>query len=109
MTARRSLNGSGPPSPRPAWTSSSSSPFHAGRTSHTPHDFIAERVAEYPGRAVGFASVDPNDPGAADEFERAVTTHGLRGLKISPTYQSIDPRSAACWRLYEIAEAHRTP
>ena len=76
---------------------------------HTPHEFIAEQVARFPGRAVGFASVDPRDPGAADEFERAVTTHGLSGLKISPTYQAIDPRGPECWRLYEIADHHRTP
>ena len=76
---------------------------------HTPHEFIAECVASHAGRAVGFASVDPNDAGAADEFEHAVTVHGLRGLKLSPTYQAIDPRSPECWRLYEIADAHRTP
>ncbi|MFO0996687.1 MAG: amidohydrolase family protein [Alphaproteobacteria bacterium] len=76
---------------------------------HTPHEFIAEYVSHYPGRAVGFASVHPNDKGAADEFERAVTMHGLRGLKLSPTYQAIDPRSRECHQLYEIALQHRVP
>src|SRR5262245_38603894 len=73
---------------------------------HTPHEFIADYVARYPGRAVGFASVHPRDVGAAAEFEHAVTTLGLKGLKLSPTYQAVDPRSIECCRLYEIADHH---
>ena len=82
-------------------------PVHSGLK--TPHDFIAGIVAEYPGRAVGFASVHPRDPGAADELEEAIVRHGMRGLKLSPTYQAIDPRGPECWRLYEIALAHEVP
>ncbi len=82
-------------------------PVHSGLK--TPHDFIAGIVAEYPGRAVGFAAVHPLDPGAPDELEEAITRHGMRGLKLSPTYQAMDPRSAQCWQLYEIALAHRVP
>lgn len=76
---------------------------------HVPNDFITECVAQYPGRAVGFASVDPREPDAGDEFERSVTKLGLRGLKISPTYQAIDPRSPACWKLYEMALHFQVP
>jgi uncharacterized protein len=74
-----------------------------------PNDFIAEYVARYPGRAVGFAAVDPTDEGAAHEFERSVTTLGLRGLKLSPVYHGYDPWSPAVWRLYEMADAFRVP
>ena len=76
---------------------------------HVPNDFIADCVSQYPGRAVGFASVDPRDPDAGDEFERSVTKLGLKGLKLSPTYQAIDPRSPACWKLYEIALHFQVP
>ena len=76
---------------------------------HSPNDYIAEYVARYPGRAVGLGSVDPWDADAADEFEHAVTALGLKGLKLSPTYQAIDPRGPECWRLYEIAAHHRVP
>jgi uncharacterized protein len=62
-------------------------------------------VARYPGRAVGFAAVDPKDADAAREFERSVTKLGLRGLKLSPVYHGFDPWSPAAWRLYEIADA----
>ena len=75
----------------------------------TPHDFLAEYVGRYPGRAVGFGSVHPRDRDAAEEFERAVTKLGLRGLKLSPTYQAIDPRAPECWRLYEMAQHFRVP
>ena len=74
-----------------------------------PNDFIAEYVARYPGRAVGFAAVDPNDDGAAAEFERSVVRLGLRGLKLSPVYHGFDPWSRPAWRLYEMADAFGTP
>ena len=76
---------------------------------HTPHEFIADYVAQYSGRAIGFGSVHPHEPGAAEELEHAITKLGLRGLKLSPTYQAMDPRSPECWRLYEIADHHRVP
>ena len=76
---------------------------------HVPNEFIAEQVALYPGRAVGFGSVDPWSRKAGDDFEYALTTLGLRGLKLSPTYQAIDPRSPQMWPLYEIANEHGVP
>ena len=75
----------------------------------TPNEFIAEFVGRFPGRAVGLSSVDPEESGAPEEFEHAVTKLGLRGLKLSPVYQSMDPHSANCYALYEIAEALKVP
>tara|TARA_B100000676_G_scaffold311520_1_gene381718 strand:- start:32509 stop:33357 length:849 start_codon:yes stop_codon:yes gene_type:complete len=75
---------------------------------HTPSEFIAETVARYPGRAVGLCSVHPHDADAPEAFEHALSL-GLKGLKISPTYQEMDPRSAACRPLYEIACQHDVP
>ena len=74
-----------------------------------PNDFIADYVAQYPGRAVGFASVDPNDPTAAEEFERSVTDLGLQGLKVSPVYQGFDPWSPEAWELYYLANKYDVP
>jgi len=74
-----------------------------------PNDFIAEYVGRYPGRAVGFAAVDPAEADAAREFERAVTRLGLRGLKLSPVYHGFDPWSPPAWRLYEMADQFRVP
>ena len=74
-----------------------------------PNDFIAEYVGRYPGRAVGFAAVDPTEADAARELERAVTRLGLRGLKLSPVYHGFDPWSPPAWRLYEMADAVPDP
>ena len=74
-----------------------------------PNDFIADYVAQYPGQAVGFASVDPNDPTAAEEFERSVTELGLQGLKVSPVYQGFDPWSPEAWELYYLANKYDVP
>ncbi len=81
-------------------------PKHSGN--HTPSEFVAEVVARHPGRAVGFCSVHPHDADAAEAFEHAVSL-GLKGLKISPTYQGMDPRSGPCLPLYEIACHHDIP
>ena len=74
---------------------------------NVPHDFIATQVARYPGRAVGFCSVHPMEKGAPEEFTRCLTELGLRGIKLSPTYQAMDPLAPECWRLYEIAAEHK--
>ena len=74
-----------------------------------PNDFIADYVAQYPGRAVGFASVDPNDPASAEEFERSVTDLGMQGLKLSPVYQGFDPWSPRAWELYHLANKYDAP
>ena len=56
-----------------------------------PNEFIAEYCSQYPGRAIGLASVHPNDPTAFDDFENSVKNLGLKGLKLSPVYQGFDP------------------
>jgi len=76
---------------------------------NVPNEYIAKYVAQYPGRAIGFACVDPNDPEAPEELERSITELGLRGLKLSPVYQGFEPWSPGAWRLYEVADALRIP
>ena len=75
----------------------------------TPNESIADFVSQYPGRAVGLASVHPNEAGAAEEFEHSVKDLGLKGLKLSPVYQSFDPWSSEANQLYEIAQDHDVP
>lgn len=69
---------------------------------HIPNDYIAEYVAGNPAGLVGLASVDPNDPGAVAELRRASALR-LRGLKLSPPYQSFHPHSAEAWAIYACA------
>src|SRR5437762_3865013 len=76
---------------------------------HIPNEFVADYVAQYPGRAVGFACVDPNDDHAPKEFEHAIGVLGLRGLKFSPVYAGFHPWCEKAWRLYEMANEFKVP
>ena len=76
---------------------------------HIPNEFVADYVKQYPGRAIGFACVDPHDDDAPEELERAIIELGMRGLKMSPVYAGFDPWAPEAWRLYEIANQHGIP
>ncbi|MYR07958.1 amidohydrolase family protein [Gordonia sp. SID5947] len=69
-----------------------------------PNDYVAEYVNNSGGLGVGVASVDPNDPGALEELERAATELKLRGLKLSPPYQNFHPQSDEAFAIYELAD-----
>jgi predicted TIM-barrel fold metal-dependent hydrolase len=47
-------------------------------------------LMERSSRLIGFASVDPNDPAAAETLERDVREYGLKGLKLDPALQRFD-------------------
>ncbi len=68
-----------------------------------PNEFVAGYVARRPGRAVGFASVDPNDPDAPRQLRRAARNLGLRGVKLSPPYQAFHPHADGAWAVYRAA------
>jgi uncharacterized protein len=80
---------------------------HAGLV--VPDEFVAEYVARDEARLVGFCSVDPSRPDAVPRLERAVRVLGLRGLKLAPTYQNVDPVSAAALALFEAADSLDVP
>jgi len=75
-----------------AW---SSWPFKRLRAAWSPNDYVAAYVAQHPDKLIGFASVDPNDPGSADQLRAAVDELGLRGLKVAPIYQGLRPAPAS--------------
>jgi len=53
---------------------------------------------------IGFASVDPHQPGAVQKLERAIKELGLRGLKLAPELQEFYPNDRAIYPLYEKAQ-----
>lgn len=75
---------------------------HAGLV--VPDEFVAEYVARDPSRLVGFSSVDPSRPDAVARLERGVRELGLRGLKLAPTYQNVDPLSPAALDVFAAAD-----
>jgi hypothetical protein len=58
---------------------------------NTPNDAIANYVARYPDKFIGFMSVDPHQEGAINEVDRCARELGLRGIKMSPVYQDYHP------------------
>jgi predicted TIM-barrel fold metal-dependent hydrolase len=51
-------------------------------------------------RLIGFASVDPNAPGAAKLLERSVRDMGLRGLSLDPGLQGFDVAGPAAAEVF---------
>lgn len=76
---------------------------------HVPNEFVAEYVAQFPGRAVGFCGIDPLDEGAPRQLEHAVRELGLKGIKFSPVYSGFDPWCREAWRIYEMADELNVP
>jgi uncharacterized protein len=74
-----------------------------------PNDYLAAYIRTDPDRLVGFASVNPVEPGAREELERCYHDLGLRGLKLGPIYQNYDPTDEAAFPVYEFAQRHRIP
>jgi predicted TIM-barrel fold metal-dependent hydrolase len=74
-----------------------------------PNDYVARYVATDPTRLIGYASVDPVDPGALDELDRSVRDLGLKGLKLAPAYQNCHPLDDRLMAIYERAQQHELP
>src|SRR2546421_427476 len=74
-----------------------------------PNDYLAEYIRSDPRRLVGFASVNPVEPGAREELERCYFTLGLKGLKLGPIYQNYDPTDERAFPVYEFAQRHHIP
>ncbi len=56
------------------------------------NNYIAEAVADFPSRLIGFGRVDPTDPaGAVREVERIGADLNLAGLKLHPRAQKFMP------------------
>src|SRR5690348_10526147 len=66
-----------------------------------PNDLVAEAVREFPGRFVGFGSVDPlKGDRAVQELDR-IAELGLKGVKLHPSLQAFAPNDEKHWPLYE--------
>jgi predicted TIM-barrel fold metal-dependent hydrolase len=68
-----------------------------------PNEYIGEYLARNKGRAIEIGSVDPTQPGAADQLRSAVREWGLHGVKLSPPYQGFHPHSEEAYAVYRAA------
>jgi len=62
-----------------------------------------------PRRFIGFASVDPYRPDAADALEHAFGNLGLAGLKLHPSRQNFSPSSSMLDPIYAICLRYNKP
>lgn len=67
------------------------------------NDALAAFAAAGAGRYVAFATVDPNDPGAADEIARCVRGGDMRGVKLHPWVQAFSAHTPGLDPVCEIA------
>lgn len=66
------------------------------------NDEVADIVKTFPGRFIGFASVDPwKGRKAIDEMERAITELGMSGAKFHPGIQAFYPNDSRFRSLFE--------
>lgn len=66
------------------------------------NDEVASVVKTFPGRFIGFASVDPwKGRKAIDEMERAINELGMRGAKFHPGIQAFYPNDSRFHSLFE--------
>lgn len=75
-----------------------------------PNEYVAEAVARYPDRLIGFGSVDPHKGVlAVREVERMVKELNLRGLKFIPHLIELLPDDRSFYPVYELAQELSLP
>lgn len=75
-----------------------------------PNDLVADIVARFPGRFVGFAGIDPWKGAAAlREMRRSHEELGLIGYKFHPSMQAFRPDDPRWSDLFEQAARYRAP
>jgi hypothetical protein len=67
------------------------------------NEWLAALSDRFPGALMGFGSVDPHVPDAADRV-RAAADLGLKGLKFHPTMQAFDPGDRAFYPVWEACQ-----
>ncbi|MCS6806819.1 MAG: amidohydrolase family protein [Acidobacteriota bacterium] len=74
-----------------------------------PNEFVAAYVREHPEKLIGFASVDPSEPGYLDILQHSVEELNLRGVKLGPIYQNVHPMDKRMQPIYEYCQRKHLP
>ncbi len=74
-----------------------------------PNAFVASYVRRYASKMVGFAGIDPTDPGWYDELQIAREELNLKGVVVSPPLQNFHPSDTEAMRLYEACMVRGLP
>jgi predicted TIM-barrel fold metal-dependent hydrolase len=74
-----------------------------------PNRFVADYVARFPQKLIGFAGIDPTESSALEEIRIAKNDLQLRGITISPAIQDFHPADTRAMRIYAEAERLAMP
>lgn len=69
-----------------------------------PNRYVADYVARFPKKLIGFAGVDPTERSAADDVQLSRQQLGLKGITLSPANQDFHPMDSRALRVYALAE-----
>ena len=69
-----------------------------------PNRLVADYVARFPQKLIGFAGIDPTEKSAVFELKLAQSDLRLRGLTLSPANQDFHPSDSRAMDLYAEAE-----
>ena len=72
-------------------------------------EYLAEQIARYPHRLVGYVRVHPWYPEAVDLVDRAFAEFGMRGVKLHPVGNLSHPASEVTLRVMRRAAEHHAP
>ena len=72
---------------------------------HIPNDWLAKQVSKYPDRLIGLVCLDSlGGKKSVFELRHYIKDMGMKGLKILPSYESIDPADDRINPLYEESQ-----
>jgi hypothetical protein len=74
-----------------------------------PNRYVSDYVNRFPQKLIGFAGIDPTEPGAADEVRTCKNELRLRGITISPPNQDFHPTDTRALDVYAAAEELAMP
>jgi uncharacterized protein len=74
-----------------------------------PNEFVAAYVNKHPEKLIGFASIDPLEPGYLDQMRHCFENLGLRGLKLAPIYQNYHCMDPRMFPVYEYCQSRGIP
>jgi len=72
-------------------------------------DYLAEQIAKFPGRLIGYVRVHPWYPEVLDLVDRAFGEFNMKGVKLHPVGNLAHPASEASLKVIRRAAAHRAP
>ncbi len=74
-----------------------------------PNRYVSDYVNRFPQKLIGFAGIDPTEPGSADEVRTCKDELRLRGITISPPNQDFHPTDTRAMAVYAAAEELAMP